>query len=33
MRRSASMFYVLGAAALTVAFGLLGVIPLAVRCV
>ena len=31
MRRSASMFYVLGAAALTVAFGLLGVIPLAVR--
>lgn len=31
MRRSASMFYVLGAAALTVAFGLLGGIPLAVR--
>ncbi len=31
MRRSASMFYILAAAALTVVFGLLGFIPLAVR--
>lgn len=31
MRHSASMFYILAAAALTVAFGLLGFIPLAVR--
>ena len=31
MRHSASMFYILAAAALTVVFGLLGIIPLAVR--
>ena len=31
MRRSASMFYILAAAALTVVFGLLGFIPLSVR--